>query len=576
MGFERNPARCVSLMLYADSVTKTFGATDVLVDLSFIIGDGEHVGLVGPNGGGKSTILRLLAGDHKPDAGTAGFRGGAIGYLRQEAGLDDANSLLEELWLAFPEARGIEKHLEEVAHRIETGDGDLDALIDEQARLFDEFERHDGYRIEARIGRVLDGLGFSPGDDKKLCGEFSGGWQMRIALAKVLVRRPENVLLDEPTNHLDAKTRLWLAQELQDWPAAIVIVTHDGDFLDKVVKRVLDLRDRKVESYAGNYTQYQKQKADRLHAQDQAASRQERQMDRQERFIERFRAKATKAAAAQSRERALAKIERIEKTVKEPEVRFELSATGRTERDVLMVKKVGHAYGDQVVLVDVNLHIERGHKVTFIGPNGSGKSTLLRIAAGLLPPTEGTLEWAERARPGYYDQHQDEALDGERTVLDEVRTVSGSVPEVKIRTVLGQFLFRGDDVFKPIKVLSGGERSRVALAKFLIQPTNVLLLDEPTNHLDKTTRRKLIEALQGYEGTIICASHDPGIVEGIATHVYEVKDGGVRELVERRKELEDDEEAQPDPKAKDRDRDRQRERATKNAPVQVGAASPPR
>jgi ATP-binding cassette, subfamily F, member 3 len=525
-------------MLFADNVTKTFGAVDVLVDLSFIVGDSEHVGLVGPNGGGKSTILRLVAGDQKPDVGTAGYRAGAFGYLRQEAGLNDSQTLLEELWLAFPEAREIERRLEEVAQRIETGDGDLDMLIEQQAKLFEEFDAHDGYRIEARIGRVLDGLGFAPGDDQRLCGAFSGGWQMRIALAKVLVRRPENVLLDEPTNHLDAKTRLWLAEELQDWQSAILVVTHDGDFLDRVVTRVLDLRDRKVESYAGNYTQYQKQKADRLQAQDQAAARQERQLDKQERFIERFRAKATKTTQVQSREKLIAKIERIEHTRKEAEVHFELNATGRTERDVLMVTLVGHAYGDNVVLVDVNLHVERGQKVAFVGPNGSGKSTLLRIAAGILPPTEGTLEWAERARPGYYDQHQDEALEGSRTVLDEVRSVAGGAPDVKLRTVLGQFLFKGDDVFKNVSVLSGGERSRVALAKFLIQPTNVLLLDEPTNHLDKTTRRKLIEALQGYEGTVICASHDPGIVEGVATHVYEVKDGGVRELLEQRRAIE--------------------------------------
>ncbi len=528
-------------MLYSDNVTKTFGSVDVLVDLTFIVGDGEHVGLVGPNGGGKSTILRLIAGDHQPDAGSVGYRGGALGYLRQEAGLEDTNTLLEELWLAFPEARSIERQLDEIAGRIERGEGDLDTLIDEQARLFDAFDSHDGYRIEARIGRVLDGLGFSNGDDQKLCSDFSGGWQMRIALAKVLVRRPENVILDEPTNHLDAKTRLWLADELQEWSSSIFIVTHDGDFLDKVVTRVLDLRDRNVQSYAGNYTQFQKQKADRLQAQDQAAARQERQLEKQERFIERFRSKATKATAVQSREKALAKIERVQHTQKEAEVHFELNATGRTERDVLMVKKVGHAYGDQVVLVDVNLHVERGQKLAFIGPNGSGKSTLLRIAAGLLEPTEGTLEWADRARPGYYDQHQDEALDASHTVLEEVRSVANGAPDVKLRTVLGQFLFRGDDVFKPVSVLSGGERSRVALAKFLIQPTNVLLLDEPTNHLDKTTRRKLIEALQGYGGTVVCASHDPGIVEGVATHVFEVKDAAVRELIDRRKAPDEDE-----------------------------------
>ncbi len=522
-------------MLYCEEASKSFGPVDVLQDLTFIVGDGEHAGLVGPNGAGKSTILRLIAGDHRPDTGACGFRGGAIGYLRQEAGLDDANTLLEELWLAFPEAHAIEARLAEIAARIERGEGDLDALIDEQAALFEQFEALDGYRIEARIGRVLDGLGFAPGDSGKKCGEFSGGWQMRIALAKVLVRRPENVLLDEPTNHLDAKTRAWLAEELQDWDAAILIVTHDGDFLDRVATRILDLRDRTIESYAGNYTSYQKQKAAKLQAQDQAAARQDRELAKQERFIERFRAKATKTSQVQSREKQLAKVERVERTRKDAEVNFTITSHGRTERDVLMMKHIGHTYGDHLVLVDVNLHIERGQKVVFIGPNGSGKSTLLRIAAGLVAPTEGALEWAERARPGYYDQHQDEALDPNRTVLEEVRAVAGGAPDVKLRTVLGQFLFKGDDVFKPVSVLSGGERSRVALAKFLIQPTNVLLLDEPTNHLDRTTRRKLIEALQGYEGTIICASHDPGIVEGVATHVYEVKDLAVRELLHMRR-----------------------------------------
>ncbi|MEX0781696.1 MAG: ABC-F family ATP-binding cassette domain-containing protein [Dehalococcoidia bacterium] len=525
-------------MLYAENLSKSFGPLDVLEGVSFIVGDGERVGLVGPNGGGKSTILRLIAGDYAPDLGAAGHRGGALGYLRQEAGLEDESTLLEELWLAFPEARAIEKHLEEVAARIERADGDLDALIDEQGRLFEEFEHMDGYRIEARIGRVLDGLGFDlPGDKTKLCGAFSGGWQMRIALAKVLVRRPENLLLDEPTNHLDAKTRAWLAQELADYPGTLLVVTHEGDFLDLVAARILDLRERGVDSYFGNYSEYQRQKAEKLQAQDRAAARQDREFAKQERFIERFRAKASKTTQVQSREKQLAKVERIEKTRKDSEVHFELNAHGRTELDVLFLREVSHAYDDgPLVLLDVNLHVERGQKVVFIGPNGSGKSTLLRIAAGQIWPTEGQVEWAERARPGYYDQHQDEALNPQRTALDEVRSVAGNEPDVKLRSILGQFLFTGDDAFKPVKVLSGGERSRVALAKFLIQPTNVLLLDEPTNHLDRTTRRKLIEALQKYQGTVICASHDPGILDGVATHVYEVVDGTCRELLDRRRD----------------------------------------
>jgi ATP-binding cassette subfamily F protein 3 len=524
-------------MLYADRLARTFGSHDVLMDVSFVVGDGERAGLVGPNGAGKSTILRLLAGEDRPDQGSCGVRGGgSIGYLRQEATHDAARPLLDEMWTAFPEARSVEDRLHDVAAAIERGERDLDALIEEQASLFEEFERLDGYRIEQRIGRVLNGLGFTPDDRKKRCGDFSGGWQMRIALAKILVRRPEHVLLDEPTNHLDAAAREWLADDLSRYKGTLLIVTHEAEFLDRVATCILELRDGQVERYAGTYSEYQRQKADRMQQQDRAAARQEREIARQERFIERFRAKATKATAVKSREKAIARIDRVERPRAEREVSFHLAADGRTERDVLTVQGVGHAYGDHIVLIDVNLHVERGQKVVLVGPNGSGKSTLLKIAAGVIAPTHGVVEWAERARRQYYDQHQDEVLDPEGSVLSELRSVAPVEPEVRLRTVLGQFLFHGDDVFKKIGVLSGGERSRVALAKFLIQPTNVLLLDEPTNHLDRTTRRKLIEALERYDGTILCASHDPGILERIATRVYQVEDGACHELLDRRRD----------------------------------------
>jgi ATP-binding cassette subfamily F protein 3 len=524
-------------MLYAEHVARTFGNLDVLKDATFNVSEGERAGLVGPNGAGKSTLLRLIAGEDAPDEGACGHRGGTLGYLKQEAGHDAERSLVDEMWTAFPEAREIDLELHEIAGKIERGDEDLNALIDEQGRLFDAYEAMDGYRIDTRIGRVLDGLGFVQADREKLCGEFSGGWQMRIALAKILVRRPDHVLLDEPTNHLDVAAKEWLADDLSKFKGVVLIVTHDAEFLDHVANRILELRDGAVETYTGNYSQYQQQKAARLQQLDKAAARQDREIDRQERFIERFRAKATKATAVKSREKAVARIERIERPRKEAEVHFQLTAHGRTERDVLMLREIGHAYDDHVVLVDVNLHVERGQKVVLVGPNGSGKSTLLRIAAGIIAPTEGSVDWAERARRQYYDQHQDEVLDRDNTVLEEVRSVAVNEPDVRLRTVLGQFLFKGDDVFKRISVLSGGERSRVALAKFLIQQTNVLLLDEPTNHLDRTTRRKLIEALEKYDGTIVCASHDPGILDGVATRVYEVKDGGCREIIERRREL---------------------------------------
>ena len=531
-------------MLFAESAKKSFGRLDVLKDITFIVGKGERVGLVGPNGSGKTTLLRCISGDDTVDGGTAGVRGGensSLGYLRQEAGLDLRRTVLEELWTAFPEARNAELRLEEIATLLESGKGDVNALIDEQAALFEKFDRLDGYRVESRIGRVLDGLGFEPDAAGRLCGEFSGGWQMRIALAKVLVRRPDHMLLDEPTNHLDKAAQDWLAGDLTEYKGCLLIVTHDAEFLDRVANRILEMRDGAVESYTGNYTEYQRVKAERLQQIDKAAGRQERYIEKQERFINRFIAKPGKTSVAQARRHMISKIDRIERPRKESEVHIGLSAAGRTENDVLVMEDVSHAYpdgrgGDLVVLVDVNLYVERGQKVVLVGPNGSGKTTLLKIAAGFLHQTEGVVRWADLARRGYYDQLQDEALDPDISPLEEVRKVAPTVEEERLRTVLGQFLFRGDDVYKQNNTLSGGERSRVALAKLVLQPTNVLILDEPTNHLDRTTRRKLIEVLAKYDGTIICAAHDPGLLERVATRVYEVRDGECRELIDYRKD----------------------------------------
>jgi ATP-binding cassette, subfamily F, member 3 len=526
-------------MFFAEDAAKSYGPLDVFAGVTFIVGKGDRAGLVGPNGAGKTTLFKVLAGEEPIDEGSAGWKGGqdsALGYLKQEAGLESSRTLLEELWTAFPEARNAELRLQEIAALLESGKGDVDALIEEQAALFEDFDRLDGYRIESRIGRVLAGLGFAPDDSAKRCGEFSGGWQMRVALAKVLVRRPDHMLLDEPTNHLDKAAVDWLADDLLEYKGSLIIITHDGEFLDRVATRILEMREGGIEPYAGNYSEYQRVKAERLQQIDKAAGRQERYLARQQRFIDRFIAKPGKTSVAQARRHMISKIERIERPKKDSEVHISLSAAGRTENDVLVMEHVGHAYGDHVVLVDVNLHVERGQKVVLIGPNGAGKSTLLKIAAGFLHQTEGSVRWADLARRGYYDQLQDEALDPELSPLEEVRTVAPLEEDVRLRTVLGQFLFRGDDVHKRVAMLSGGERSRVALAKLVLQPTNVLLLDEPTNHLDRSTRRKLIDVLANYDGTIICAAHDPGLLERVATRVYEVSDGDCRELIDHRKE----------------------------------------
>ena len=482
-------------MLFANKLAMSYGTQELFSNVTFVIGENDRVGIVGPNGAGKSTLLRLISGQEIPEAGSVGHRNGEMGFLKQEADLTPDFTLVDELWKAFPEALKIRHRIEEVGNMLETGEGDVMELVDEQTTLYERYELLDGYRIEARIGRVLDGLGFERPDWDKMCADFSGGWQMRVALAKILASVPEHALLDEPTNHLDADARDWLATYLKDYPGAVVIVTHDGEFMDKIVSKVLEIDRGEVTPFAGNFTAYLAEKKARSESRERARLRQRREITRQRRFIERFRSKATKAAQVRSREAALEKMDVIETVRKAPEVRFALQANGRTEREVLKMRGVAKAFGDEQVLLGVNLDIERGHKICLVGENGGGKSTLLRIAVGSLDADEGTIEWAERARPGYYDQHQDEALDPNRSVLEEVRDGSNGAPDVRLRAILGQFLFGGDDVFKPVKVLSGGERSRVALAKFLIQPTNVLLLDEPTNHLDRTTRARLIEAL---------------------------------------------------------------------------------
>jgi len=512
-------------MLFAENVTKSFDGSDLFTGVSFNVSEGEHVALVGPNGAGKTTLLRMLAGVDPPTLGSAGHRNGSLGYLKQESGFDPANTLEQEMWVAFPEALIVSRRLEAIEADLPDAGDDAALLVAESSELYEQFALMDGHLVEARVDRVLNGLGFKKTDRAKECGSFSGGWRMRISLAKVLVRRPDHMLLDEPTNHLDTKARDWLARELRDYLGTLVIVTHDDAFLDKVAERVLEVGASGVVSYTGNYTKYLSEKKKRQEQQEQAAARQERQLALQQDFINRFRATATKATQVKSREKALAKVQRIVRPRNEASARFSIKSHGRVEQKVLTLDSISLAFDDELVLVDANLTVERGQKVVLVGPNGSGKSTLLRIAMGHIDPTEGEVLWAERARPGYYEQHQDEALDAERTVLEEVRSAAEDATEERVRTVLGEFLFRGDDVFKRVSILSGGERSRVALAKFLIQATNVLLLDEPTNHLDKATRDSLVKALDKYDGTIVCATHDTAIRETIATHVYELRDG---------------------------------------------------
>jgi ATP-binding cassette subfamily F protein 3 len=514
-------------MIVVENLTKTFGGRNLLSTVSFAITSGEKVGVVGPNGAGKTTLLKMIAGDEPLSAGQVSLTEGELGYLHQEADVNLERSLGEEMWTALPELSTLRGRIAEIEEELVLGDTDLEALATELNDSHDRFKVLGGNGVDSSIARVTGGLGFTTDDLGKLCGEFSGGWRMRISLAKILLRRDEHLLLDEPTNHLDRSSREWLARELADYPGAVLMVTHDGDFLDKVATRVLNVEQGGVRSYPGNYTAYLQGKATRQAQLDADANRQEREINRQEKFIERFRSKATKARQVQSRIKALDRIDLVERMTTSRATNFQIKSSGRVERRVLQADSISHDWEASPVLLDVSLEVERGQKIVLVGHNGGGKSTFLRILAGEVEPSEGTVSWAERAKRGYYAQHQDESLDPALSVLEEVRISAQDQPDGALRGILGRFLFSADDVFKSVHMLSGGEKSRVALAKFLVQPNNVLLLDEPTNHLDTATRDELLDALGDYDGTIICASHDPAIVDEIATHVYTVENGEI-------------------------------------------------
>ena len=514
-------------MIVIENLAKTFGGRNLLSAISFTVSSGEKVGVVGPNGAGKTTVLKMIAGDEPASAGRINVSEGALAYLHQEADVGLQQSLGEEMWTTLPELSFLRRRITEIEEALILEDGDLESLVVELADVHDRYKLLGGGGVDASIARVTTGLGFSTADLGKPCGDFSGGWRMRISLAKILLRRDEHLLLDEPTNHLDKASKAWLAGELAEYPGAVLMVTHDGEFLDKVATRVLNVEHGEVRSYPGNYSAFLDGKATRQAQLDAEADRQEREIARQEQFIERFRSKATKARQVQSRIKALDRIDRVERMTTSKATNFQIKSSGRVELRVLHAESISHDWEGSPALLDVSLEVERGQKVALIGHNGGGKSTFLRIVAGEVEPSEGSVNWAPRAKRGYYAQHQDESLDPRSTVLESVRQSAQDQPDGALRGILGRFLFSADDVFKSIRMLSGGEKSRVALAKFLVQPNNVLLLDEPTNHLDAATRGELLDALSEYDGTIICASHDPAIVDEIATHVYTVENGEI-------------------------------------------------
>ena len=519
-------------MLRIEHLRKDYGGQRVLDDTSLALKPGERAALVAPNGAGKSTLLKIIAGLEDPDAGRVLVPSGlVVGYLAQDAGVQPGRSLHDEVLSAVSDLLALEDKMRHLEALISEEAGDLEALVAEHSELQEQFERRGGYAIEAEIGRVLNGLGFTEQDRQRQTQEFSGGWQMRIALARLLLGRPDVLLLDEPTNHLDLAATEWLEDYVKASRATQLIVSHDRYFLDSVVQRVFELRRGRIETFpAGNYSAYRLERARRDEAQQDIAQRQQEEIERVEAYIRRYK-EGNRATMAKSREKMLARLEaqRIAAPRADRVVKFGFPACPPSGREVVTLSHANRAYGDRLVLEDLSLVIERGERVALIGPNGAGKSTLLRLLAGKDRPTRGSASLGVGVRPAYFAQDQAEHLDPSNTVFDEVYQAAPASWDIQaVRDLLGRFLFSGDDQFKSVATLSGGERSRVALAKLLLRPNNLLLLDEPTNHLDIATRERLEDTLSGYTGTLIVATHDRYFVDRLANKVIEVADRTVK------------------------------------------------
>ncbi|WP_413198967.1 ABC-F family ATP-binding cassette domain-containing protein [Nostoc piscinale] len=519
-------------MLRLEHISKIYPTGEVLKDINWEVKPGDRIGLVGVNGAGKSTQLKIISGEIEPTAGDI-IRPASlhIAYLNQEFEVDPRRTVREEFWTVFKEANEVQLALTQVQHDMQTATPEeLDRLINKLDRLQRQFEALDGYGLEARIGKILPEMGFDPEDGDRLVSAFSGGWQMRMSLGKILLQAPDLLLLDEPTNHLDLETIEWLENYLKGLTTPMVIVSHDREFLDRLCTQIVETERGVSSTYLGNYSAYLQQKAENQVAQLNAYERQQKEIEKQQAFVDRFRASATRSTQAKSREKQLDKIERIEAPIGGVRtLHFRFPPAPRSGREVVKIKDLTHIYDDKILFLGANLLIERGDRIAFLGPNGAGKSTLLRIIMGTETPSEGIVSLGDHnVIPGYFEQNQAEALDLKKTVME---TIHDEVPDWKneeVRTLLGKFLFSGDTVFKSVEALSGGEKARLALAKMLLRPANLLILDEPTNHLDIPAKEMLEEALQNYDGTAIVVSHDRYFISQVANKIVEIRDGEFR------------------------------------------------
>jgi ATP-binding cassette subfamily F protein 3 len=518
-------------MLSLQNAGKRFGPRVLFLEANWLIRARERTALVGANGAGKSTMMKVLAGLETLDYGQVQqTRGMSIGYLPQEGLALTGRTVFEECLTVFDELREMAREIERLSGQLSELDHtgpEYEAAAERYSMLQERFHALDGYALDAQVGGVLTGLGFGKEDWSRQTDEFSGGWQMRIALAKLLLAKPNLLLLDEPTNHLDLETRNWLEDYLRSYPFGYILISHDRYFLDVTIDRTVEIWNKRLNIYQGNYTKYLSQKDERR-TQLQAAYRNQReQIEHLEAFINRFRYQATKAKQVQSRIKELEKIERIEIPEEEPVIHFKFPQPQPSGRMVVEAKGLAKSYSSKQVFSGVRFSVERGDRVALVGVNGAGKSTLIRLMTGDETPTAGSVRLGHNVVCEYFAQDQYKALDGESRMLDDISRAAVKVPEQALRSLLGCFLFSGDDVFKPLGVLSGGERNRYALARILVSPSNFLLLDEPTNHLDMRAKDVLLDALAAFSGTVVFVSHDRYFIDRLATRVLEVEGGTV-------------------------------------------------
>jgi len=520
-------------VLRLESVSKIYPTGEVLRDVTWEVKAGDRIGLVGVNGAGKSTQMRIIAGLEEPSSGQVVKQGNPrIVYLQQEFDVDLQRTVRQELFQAFGEAAEVlnrQRQVEEdMGSERAANDADhLDALIHELGRLQSRFESLHGYELDARIDKLLPTIGFSPEGAEQLVGDYSGGWQMRIALGKVLLQEPDLLLLDEPTNHLDVETIQWLEDYLIGQTCPLVVISHDRAFLDRVCNQIVETERGISRSYLGNYSQHLEQKALEREASQSAFERQQKELASQQAYIDRFRASATRSTQAKSREKLLDKVERIEAPVESLSgPRFQFPPAPRSGRQIALIEELSHSYGDQILFLGANLEVERGDRIAFVGPNGAGKSTLLRLVMGIETPDEGRAVLGEHnVIAAYFEQNQAEALDLSKTVIDTLFEAVPDWTQTQVRSLLGSFCFSNDAVFKEVGKLSGGEKARLALALMLLMPCNLLVLDEPTNHLDIPAKQMLEDALMEYEGAALVVSHDRYFVSRVANKIVELRDG---------------------------------------------------